>query len=483
MTRNVKIAAAIVGVLVVAGVVALVSAGGSAKANAVRFQNVSDPGPKPFTAPATSPKIATSPTLVSVSSTAVASAQNGDFTAKNSSCDREKLITELNLDPAKRSAWADVEGIGGDGSSVADFIRTTQASTLTQDTQVTDHSWVNGKVHAFQAVLPQGTQVLVNDGKPVARCISGNPLSDPEELAAKTKCINCPTGFQPPRKCSGDCSKHDPQAPPVQNSDTGTTTPTPKPKPGDPISEARKKLDDCRQQKGGLEQCKDEYEKVRSQCAANPLNAACDSSVCFDVITTVNGASDGCSSYLDRTDILGACLKLETAAKQTCLKALDDLQKKCGADPTGADCKVDPNIKIFKSRQACAIDPGRPDCGAVISACKTNPQFGCEPLQAKIDQIRKDCAQDPNKPSCAAVQKLPQTFAPTQPQQLQSDQGQQQQGSDTTGAATSSTGTPDESSSGGTDQGGGSSATGGGTDQGGGSTTDGGGGDQGQGGQ
>jgi len=246
-------------------------------------------------------------------------------------------------------------------------------------------------------------------GKPVARCRCGNPLSEPVSLEKQTKCFSCPPNYQPPPPCGDKCSRPEPDAPPVQDPGaTVTTTPT---KPGDPIAASKADLDKCRKDKGGLEQCKTEYEKARGQCAKSPLNPACDASVCFDGILGFDPGQDGCSSYLDHGDTLGACLKLETAAKQACLKTLDDLRKKCAANPTQAACKTDPKIKAFKLRRGCLLNPGRPECGALLGECAKDRQFGCEALENRINDLRQKCAQDPAGPLCKSLP--PKTIAPT----------------------------------------------------------------------
>ena len=52
MSRKAVIAVSAVVAIVAAGVALLIAGGGSATADEVRFQTVSEPGPDPFTAPA-----------------------------------------------------------------------------------------------------------------------------------------------------------------------------------------------------------------------------------------------------------------------------------------------------------------------------------------------------------------------------------------------------------------------------------------------
>jgi hypothetical protein len=211
----------------------------------------------------------------------------------NTVCDREKLIAELLADPDKLSAWAETVGIDNDPQTVADFIRKLHPVTLTRDTQVTNHSYSGGSAHAYQAILPKGTAVLADaDGKPVARCRCGNPLSEPAELEKQTRCLNCPPNYQPPPPCKGKCYRPEPGAPKVKP--IGTK---------DPIQKPKVELEKCRKANGSLKECRPEYEKVRVLCAANPLNPACDSSICFQGSIFIGG-SFACSSYIDRGDIL-----------------------------------------------------------------------------------------------------------------------------------------------------------------------------------
>jgi hypothetical protein len=457
------VVAAVLGLLLVG----LLGAGcGGSKENEVRFQNASEPGPKPFTPPTDVPK--DSATTVSSSSSGSGSTggsdsagqKRGAFTERNTVCDREKLIAQLNLDPDKRAAWAEAVGIDSDAESVGEYIRKLKPSTLTRDTQVTTHSYENGEATAYQAILKKGTAVLVDEGgKPVARCICGNPLSEPAELEDNTKCINCPPGYKPPPECGENCFREERNPPPVAGG--GGTKPTIPTTPGDPIAKAKEALDKCKKDKGSLEACKTEYESTRKLCAANPLSPACDSSVCFDGVVIIGGASDGCSSYLERNDILGACLKLETAAKQQCLKNLDALQKKCAANPTTADCKVDPNIKIFHSRQKCTANPGRAECGAVLGACQKNPQFGCEQLVNKVNDLKQKCAGNPALPDCKSIPVVPPVVAKALQLKADDTQGQTDQGTDDQGSGDPGIpdqGTPDQGTG---DQGTGEGGTGG----------------------
>ena len=441
MDRKFVIAtAAVVGV--VAAVAALLIAGvGTATADEVRFQNVSDPGPAPFTAPTDVAKTSSSSSSSEASSSSSSSGSSessatestteptdpsgsdpsaagpsegqtdsepkpGTFggTGKNKVCDREKLIEELSKDPEKLSAWAEIAGVDATEEAVGSFIRELRPSTLTEDTQVTNHSFVGGQANAYQAILEKGTAVLVDEeGKPVARCRCGNPLSEPLQLEPETKCYQCAAGYQPPPPCEGKCYRPEPNPPPVTGgggTGGGPTKPGPIIPPGDVIQTSKDALEKCRKAKGSLELCTAEYEKTRALCAKDPLNASCDSTVCFE--GAIDVGSDGCPSYIGRGVALGFCLgQFENATeKNACLKRIEDLQKKCLADPQGTDCKKDPKIKRVNLIGKCLAVPSRPECAALQLNCAKDPsQFRC-------DALKGECTKNPARPDCKAVQDL-----------------------------------------------------------------------------
>lgn len=480
MSRKAVIAVAAVVAIVAAGVALLIVGGGSATANEVRFQTVSEPGPDPFTAPAvatassesssssestppesngsspestapeSTPSEPSDPSAAAPEGQSDAEPQPGTFggTGDNKLCDREKLIEELSKDPQKLSAWAETAGIEADPQTVADFIRKLRPSTLTQDTQVTNHSFSGGEAKGYQAILEKGTAVLVDeDGKAVARCRCGNPLAEPLQLEAETKCIECPANYTPPPPCEAKCFKPEPTAPPVKNGTggTGTTTST------DSLTKAKDALEACRTQRGGLDACATEYEQARAQCAKDPLNAKCDSTVCFEGAIEIG--SDGCPSYLGRDVALGFCLgKFENPTeKNACIKRVEDLQKKCLGDPQAADCKKDPKIKRVNLIGKCIAVPSRPECAALqVDCAKDSTQFRCDALKGActtnparpdckaVTDLKQACAKDPTKPECKGV---PKTAAPTLAPEEE------------TGAPTEEPGTGEETG-GGTDTGG-----------------------------
>jgi Domain of unknown function (DUF6777) len=192
--RPVWLAAALVLLLAVAGgVVALLTLGGEeeAKAQTVQFEPPDKAGDHPFTPPADR----SGPKRVDVGS--------GPFggTGSDLVCDRELLIRSLKARPDRMREWARVLGVAPTDKAVAAYIRRLRPVTLTRDTRVTNHTFVDGRAVAFQSILQAGTAVLVDeDGVPVARCRCGNPLLKPIYIA-EAVCIGCPPNYRPPPPC------------------------------------------------------------------------------------------------------------------------------------------------------------------------------------------------------------------------------------------------------------------------------------------
>lgn len=280
------VAVALVAGVIAAAVALLLTGGGSAKADTVRFQNAGQTGPDPFTPPADVPSEdgGESPSASQDGSDRSApdgqdgtetpsSGQDGDSTqpgtfggtGENRVCDREKLIEELTADPDKLSEWAEVVGVEPTEEAVSSYIRELRPVELTQDTQVTNHSYTGGSANPYQAIMQKGTAVLVDkDGKPVTRCRCGNPLAEPVELEEETKCVDCPPNYQPPPACDyldyeddkykqygdqdferqykpteykGKCYKPEPEPPPVkEDGEAADEEPTPEECSEDPTT-------------------------------------------------------------------------------------------------------------------------------------------------------------------------------------------------------------------------------------------------------
>ena len=93
-------------------------------------------------------------------------------------CDRQKLVTFLQENPDKATAWAGVLGINT--TDIPTYIATLTPLQLRADTRVTNHGFVDGHATSLQSVLQAGTVVLADDhGRPRVKCGCGNPLLDP----------------------------------------------------------------------------------------------------------------------------------------------------------------------------------------------------------------------------------------------------------------------------------------------------------------
>src|SRR5688572_25459760 len=181
--------------LALTGVVLLAGCGdddsGGEKGQTVRFQKPTDAGPDPFVKKAD----ARGSKRVKVGS--------GPFggTGSDLVCDRELLIRSLRARPDRMREWARVLGVEPNIRVVARYIRRLRPVTLTRDTRVTNHNFVNGRAVAYQAILAAGTAVLVDRrGVPVARCRCGNPLLEPIYIPT-AKCFGCPPDYRPPPPC------------------------------------------------------------------------------------------------------------------------------------------------------------------------------------------------------------------------------------------------------------------------------------------
>lgn len=160
-----------------------------AKLQTIRFQKPTDPGPQPFTPPADTS-----------GSKTVSVQPSGPFggTGSNQVCDRDLLIRFLKDHPDRMREWARVEGIDPSYDSVSKYIAKLHPVTLSRDTQVTNHTFINGQAVGFQSILQAGTAVLVDQyGRPVARCRCGNPLTEPTYYRQAT-CVDCPPHYSPP---------------------------------------------------------------------------------------------------------------------------------------------------------------------------------------------------------------------------------------------------------------------------------------------
>jgi hypothetical protein len=101
-------------------------------------------------------------------------------TMDRSSCDKQLLVTYLQNNVDKATAWASTLGI--QVSNIASYVNGLTPVLLRSDTRVTNHGYANGRATSIQTVLQAGTAVLIDDkGEPVTKCYCGNPLTPPIE--------------------------------------------------------------------------------------------------------------------------------------------------------------------------------------------------------------------------------------------------------------------------------------------------------------
>jgi hypothetical protein len=99
-------------------------------------------------------------------------------------CDLDALTQFLDGDANKAAAFGSAVGIAPD--NLSEWIATLTPVLLREDTRVTNHGYSDGNAIAFQAVLQAGTAVAVDVfGTPRVRCECGNPLAEPEAVAAE----------------------------------------------------------------------------------------------------------------------------------------------------------------------------------------------------------------------------------------------------------------------------------------------------------
>jgi hypothetical protein len=114
----------------------------------------------------------------------------------SAACDATILLRDLNDEPATARAWAAAQSI--DPAAVVDFVATLTPAFLTQDARVTSHVLDDGQAIPRQALLEQGTAVLVGPtGEPRVRCASGSPLNLPIAAVTPTYVGTAWQGFDP----------------------------------------------------------------------------------------------------------------------------------------------------------------------------------------------------------------------------------------------------------------------------------------------
>jgi hypothetical protein len=204
----------LLGALVVLVFVLLSGGGGSSRTadlQTVSFERPEDAGEDPFTEPAD----VEGPETVEVGGEGGAAPAGADGGSADSSvgsgpyggsgsdlvCDRELLIESLLAQPERLRAWAEVLDIEPTPKAVGAYIRSLTPVTLSVDTRVTNHTFVDGRALPLQSILAAGTAVLVDKyGRPVVRCRCGNPLLEPI-FHREATCSDCPPDYEPPPPC------------------------------------------------------------------------------------------------------------------------------------------------------------------------------------------------------------------------------------------------------------------------------------------
>lgn len=149
----------------------------------ILFEPAASIGPNPFT---TEGVVAGAPPTDS--STTALYGGSGDIGV----CDPARLVAFLESHPDKAAAWVDALNAdptltwsGGNHlrtSDIAAYVAELTPTFLTRDTRVTNNGYKNGKATPRQAVLEEGTAVLVDaNGDPRVRCKCGNPLDAPDD--------------------------------------------------------------------------------------------------------------------------------------------------------------------------------------------------------------------------------------------------------------------------------------------------------------
>ncbi len=177
----------------------------AASASEVFLQPSNAPGQHPFTpnvgTDATVPPTASS-ALTPTSGTSLASYSGNSVglyggTLDQSSCNPQQMVTYLEANPSKASAWAAAEGISVD--QISSYINGLTPMTLRYDTRVTNHGYVDGQANAIPEILQAGQAVLVDShGVPRARCYCGNPLTPPIAVSESPSYVGPQwSGFSP----------------------------------------------------------------------------------------------------------------------------------------------------------------------------------------------------------------------------------------------------------------------------------------------
>ena len=115
-------------------------------------------------------------------------------------CDREALVKFLLSHKQQRRVWAGVLGVDDDKDSVSRYVRSLTPVTLTVDTRITNHMYVNGRAVPFQSILVAGTAVLSTSTGDRWCAANAGTRSRPIHYP-KIHCKGCPPHYNPPKQC------------------------------------------------------------------------------------------------------------------------------------------------------------------------------------------------------------------------------------------------------------------------------------------
>jgi hypothetical protein len=146
----------------------------------VQLEPTSSPGENPFMAPVGQDQTVATPVTAGGQFSSDTPGLFGDSGNQNS-CDANTMISNLQADPVRATAWASALGVTSD--KIPDFVGTLTPVVLRSDTSVTSYGYADGTFTGYPAVLEAGTAVFVDSyGAPTVKCFSGNPLAAPTDV-------------------------------------------------------------------------------------------------------------------------------------------------------------------------------------------------------------------------------------------------------------------------------------------------------------
>ena len=97
-------------------------------------------------------------------------------TLDNSRCNSGSMLAFLATNPAKATAWAQVQRIAP--TEIPGYVAGLTAVALTSEITVTSYGYSAGQPIPVPMILPTGTALLIDSsGRPRALCYCGNPLT------------------------------------------------------------------------------------------------------------------------------------------------------------------------------------------------------------------------------------------------------------------------------------------------------------------